>query len=77
MPTRAAFCRYESWRHSFENWAKRLSTLPLYAHAAAKLRRPTTEEGIRLMAKNWATDPAYAEKVIRLYREIKSQEGIA
>ena len=63
-PATAAFRVYPSMKDSFRDYGRLISTSKYYAHAlpfAGDAKAFITE-----VAKSYATDPAYADKVIRL-----------
>ena len=62
------FRAYASWRESFEDWADLITRLNVYKTAYALLKdKSTVREGIREMAKSYASDPAYAKSLITLF----------
>ncbi len=67
VKVRAYFARYESVEACFEDRDRLLARLAVYAEARAAARDP--EAFIRALAKHWATDPRYADKLLALYRE--------
>ncbi len=67
VKVRAYFARYDSIEACFEDRDRLLARLAVYAEARACARDP--EAFIRALAKHWATDPRYAEKLLALYRE--------
>lgn len=64
---RAYFARYESIEACFADRDRLIARLAVYAEARACARDP--EAFIRALARRWATDPHYAEKLLALYRE--------
>ena len=64
---RAYFARYESIEACFEDRDRLLARLAVCAEARAAARDP--EAFIRALAKHWATDPRYAEKLLAIYRQ--------
>ena len=63
----ARFARYESMQACFADRDRLIATLGCYAEARACAADP--EAFIRALAKHWATDPLYAEKVLAIYRQ--------
>ena len=75
---RAYFARYESMQACFEDRDRLLARLAVYAEARAVAADP--EAFIRALAKHWATDPHYAEKLLAVYGEHgfdRLDEGLA
>jgi flagellum-specific peptidoglycan hydrolase FlgJ len=64
--TAARFAKYESMAECFADRDRLILTMGCYAEARACAGDP--ESFIRGLAKHWATDPQYAEKLVRLYR---------
>lgn len=64
---RAYFARYASIEACFEDRDRLLARLAVYAEARASAGYP--EAFIRALARHWATDPHYAEKLLAVYRE--------
>ncbi len=62
----ARFARYESMGECFRERDAIIARVPLYAEARAAAADP--EAFTRALAKHWATDPRYAEKVLAIYR---------
>lgn len=62
----ARFARYDSMQACFADRDHLIATLGCYAEARACAADP--EGFIRALAKHWATDPRYAEKVLAIYR---------
>ena len=62
----ARFARYASMAECFADRDATIARLPLYAEARAAAAHP--EAFIRALGRYWATDPAYAEKVLHIYR---------
>lgn len=62
----ARFARYASMEDCFRDRDAILARVPLYAEARAAAADP--EAFLRALAKRWATDPQYAEKVLAIYR---------
>ena len=67
VPVTARFARYESMEACFADRERILTHVAAYAEARACLADP--EAFLRALARHWATDPHYAEKLLRLYRE--------
>jgi len=63
---RARFARYASMAECFRERDAIITRVPLYAAARAAAGEP--EAFLRALAKHWATDPQYAEKVLVVYR---------
>ncbi len=64
----ARFARYDSMAESFADRDRILSSLACYADARACAFDP--EGFARALARHWATDPEYADKVLQIYREL-------
>ncbi len=62
----ARFARYDSMQTCFADRDHLIATLACYAEARACAADPNAF--IRALAKHWATDPQYAEKVLAIYR---------
>ena len=60
------FARYDSMQTCFADRDHLIATLGGYAEARACAGDP--EAFLRALAKHWATDPQYAEKVLAIYR---------
>jgi flagellum-specific peptidoglycan hydrolase FlgJ len=65
--TTARFARYASMEECFAARDRIILTAPIYAEARGHAAE--SEAFIHSLAKHWATDPAYAEKLWGLYRE--------
>jgi len=63
----ARFAKYGSIEACFADRQRILATIAAYAEARACATEP--EAFIRALARHWATDPHYAEKLLRIYRE--------
>ena len=63
----ARFARYDSMEACFADRERILANVAAYAEARSCTADP--EAFIRALARPWATDPHYAEKLLRLYRE--------
>jgi flagellum-specific peptidoglycan hydrolase FlgJ len=61
---RAKFARFSSMQECFEFRDRMILTLPCYAEARGCAADP--ERFVRALAKRWATDPEYAEKVLHI-----------
>ena len=61
----ARFARYGSMEECFADRDRMILELACYADARARTADP--EAFIRALARHWATDPLYAEKVLRVY----------
>jgi flagellum-specific peptidoglycan hydrolase FlgJ len=64
--TKAKFARYASMEQCFECRDRMIASGALYAEARANAGDP--EKFVRAVAKRWATDPQYAEKLLAVYR---------
>lgn len=64
--TRASFRRWTDWTESVEVHGRLLSTDPRYAHANA--HREDAEAYVKAIAPVYASDPAYADKLVRIMR---------
>lgn len=62
----AEFARYGSIEECFADRDRLLATAPCYAEARACRADP--EAFARALALHWATDPQYADKLLRVYR---------
>jgi flagellar protein FlgJ len=62
----ARFVRYESMEACFADRDRLITRLAVYAHARAAASDP--EAFVRALARHWATDPKYADKLLSLYR---------
>ncbi len=63
----ARFARYDSMTAGFADRDRIILTLPCYAEARACAADP--EAFVRALARHWATDPGYADKVLKVYSE--------
>ena len=63
----ARFAAYADMKECFADRDRIILTGSAYAEARANAGDP--EEFARALAKHWATDPQYAEKLLRVYRE--------
>ena len=64
--TRASFRRWADWTESVEVHGRLLSTDPRYAHANA--HREDAEAYVKAIAPVYASDPAYADKLVKIMR---------
>ncbi|MGH9578185.1 MAG: glycoside hydrolase family 73 protein [Terriglobales bacterium] len=62
----ARFARYESMEACFADRDRLIARLPFYKEARACAGDP--EGFLRALARHWATDPKYAEKLLGTYR---------
>jgi flagellum-specific peptidoglycan hydrolase FlgJ len=62
----ARFTRYASMEECFTDRDAIIARVSVYAEARAAAADPAAFA--RALAKHWATDPAYAEKVLHIYR---------
>lgn len=67
--TAARFAKYASMEECFSDRDRLILRLPVYAEARACQLNP--EAFIRALANHWATDPDYANKLLRTYRANK------
>ncbi len=65
--TGARFAVYADMRQCFADRDRLICTSALYAEALA--RSGTPERFARALAKRWASDPLYAEKLLNIYRK--------
>lgn len=61
----AKFARYESMLECFSDRDRMIASLPAYQEARAAAGDPAAF--VRALARHWATDPGYAEKVLKTY----------
>lgn len=74
---KAAFRVYDSYEHALADYAKLLTKNPRYSHV---VQSGTPEQGAKaLQAGGYATDPAYAKKLITIIQKVKGdiQQGVA
>jgi flagellar protein FlgJ len=64
--TLAKFAKYASTADCFADRDRMIASLPAYREARDAAGDP--EAFTRALARHWATDPGYAEKVLYLYR---------
>ena len=64
----ARFARYDAMQTCFADRDHLIATLSCYADARACAGDP--EPFIRALARHWATDPQYADKVLAIYRQL-------
>ncbi len=62
----AKFARYASMTECFAHRDHMIASLPAYQEARAAAQDP--EAFVCALARHWATDPGYAEKLLYLYR---------
>jgi flagellum-specific peptidoglycan hydrolase FlgJ len=62
----AKFAKYDSMAECFADRDRMIASLPAYQEARAVAGDP--EAFIRALARHWATDPHYAEKLLYVYR---------
>lgn len=62
----ARFARYDSMEACFADRDRLITRLSVYADARAAAG--DSEAFIRALARHWATDPKYAEKLLAVYR---------
>ena len=61
----AKFKKYDTWNKSALDWAKLISTTPRYNKAYIKAKAGDVPEYAKeISAAGYATDPAYAEKIV-------------
>lgn len=65
--TMASFARFASMAECFAERDRIIASLPIYAEARGHAAEPVAF--VHSLAKHWATDPGYADKVLRIYRE--------
>jgi flagellum-specific peptidoglycan hydrolase FlgJ len=65
----AEFAKFESMAECFAARDKLIATSSLFAEARAC--PANAEEFARAIAKHWATDPGYAEKIMAIYGRFK------
>jgi flagellum-specific peptidoglycan hydrolase FlgJ len=65
----AEFAKFQSMTECFTARDKLIATSSFYAEARACSRN--AEEFARAIAKHWATDSAYAEKILSIHRRFK------
>ncbi len=74
---KAAFRVYDSYEHALADYAKLLSKNPRYQRV---VQSASAEQGAQaLQAGGYATDPAYAKKLITIIQKVKGdiQQGVA
>lgn len=69
VKTQARFAAYPDMRSCFVDRDRILCSLACYQDARANTGNP--EEFTRCLARHWATDPKYADKVLKIYRDNK------
>jgi len=65
--TVARFAKYDSMEACFADRQRILAKVAVYSDARACVADP--EAFIRALARHWATDPRYAEKLLGIYRK--------
>ena len=68
---RARFAKFSSMDECFAERDRMILTLPCYAEARACAA--DAEKFVRALAKRWATDPEYAEKLLRLVETCRDE----
>lgn len=68
----AEFARYDSMEECFADRDRLIATAPCYAGARACGGDP--EAFARALAAHWATDPHYADKLLRVHRDNRLNE---
>lgn len=63
----AKFARFYNMQECFEARDRMILKLPCYATALAAKEDP--ESFVRELAKHWATDPHYAERILAVYKD--------
>lgn len=63
----ARFAAYKGMAECFACRDQLIENGAVYAEARANARDP--EQFVRALAKHWATDPSYADKILKIYRE--------
>ena len=67
VKTQARFAAFPDMRSCFADRDRILRSLACYQDARANATNP--EEFTRCLARHWATDPKYADKVLKIYRD--------
>jgi len=65
---RARFAKYASMQECFEDRDRMITTSAIYADA--KAAAGDVEKFVHELAKHWATDPKYAEKLMRVLEQL-------
>ena len=66
------FREYKTWRDSFYDWARLITTLNVYKKAWELMKdRATVPQGIEEMGKVYATDSKYARKLLDIYHQVQ------
>lgn len=73
VDTSREFRAYSSWKLSFMDWASIITGLSIYKKAYHLFQENRIVEGITEMAKIYATDSAYARKLIDVYSALDSK----
>lgn len=63
----ARFAAYETMEECFHGRDRLIATAPVYGEARSLKDDPV--RFVKALGKHWATDPRYAEKVLRIYAE--------
>jgi flagellum-specific peptidoglycan hydrolase FlgJ len=63
----ARFAAYKDMAECFNCRDQLITNAAVYAEARANAHDP--DQFVRALAKHWATDPNYAEKILKLYHE--------
>ncbi len=62
---------YHTWRDSFFDWGRLISTVPAYKAAYPLLaKKETVRDGLKSMAIIYATDHNYAKSMLSLYERV-------
>lgn len=72
----AAFRAYDSYRDSFNDYVRFIKDNPRY-HDAIKMAHKPERYMHELQQAGYATDPGYAEKVMRIYRDVAASNQVA
>lgn len=65
------FREYKTWRDSFFDWSRLITTLGVYKKAFELMKDPATvPAGIESMALVYATDSKYARKLLDIYHHV-------
>ena len=64
---------YATWRDSFFDWGRLISTVPVYAGAYKLLQnKETFRDGMKKMIPIYANDPKYTVELLALYDKVDS-----
>ena len=66
----ARFAKYADMQECFEDRDRMITTSAIYAGAKAAVG--DVERFVRELAKHWATDPKYAEKLLRMCQQVEA-----